>query len=60
VYLFDPKYSKKERFEIFLLFKITVFQKSFNQLPEEIRCAKTLAAFKSRLKTHLFSCAFAE
>ncbi len=33
---------------------------SLNQLPEEIRCAKTLATFKSRLKTHLFSCAFVE
>ncbi len=33
---------------------------SWNQLPEEIRCAKTLAIFKSRLKTHLFSCAFVE
>ncbi len=33
---------------------------SWNQLPEEIRCAKTLATFKSRLKTHLFSCAFVE
>ncbi len=31
--------------------------RSWNQLPEEIRCAKT---FKSRLKTHLFSCAFTE
>ncbi len=31
---------------------------SWNQLPEEIRCAKTLATFKSSLKTHLFSCAF--
>ncbi len=31
-----------------------------NQLPEEIRCAKTLATFKSSLKTHLFSCAFVE
>ncbi len=30
--------------------------RSWNQLPEEIRCAKTLATFKSRLKTHLFSC----
>ncbi len=27
--------------------------RSWNQLPEEIRCAKTLATFKSRLKTHL-------
>ncbi len=27
----------------------------WNQLPEEIRCAKTLATFKSSLKTHLFS-----
>ncbi len=27
---------------------------------QEIRCAKTLATFKSRLKTHLFSCAFVE
>ncbi len=32
--------------------------RSWNQFPEEIRCAKTLATFKSRLKTHLFSCAF--
>ncbi len=32
----------------------------WNQLPEEIRCAKTLATFKSRLKTHLFSGAFVE
>ncbi len=31
---------------------------SWNQLPEVIRCAKPLATFKSRLKTHLFSCAF--
>ncbi len=34
--------------------------RSWNQFPEEIRCAKTLATFKSRLKTHLFSCAFVE
>ncbi len=34
--------------------------RSWNQLPEEIRCAKTLATFKSRLKTHLLSCAFVE
>ncbi len=34
--------------------------RSWTQLPEEIRCAKTLATFKSRLKTHLFSCAFVE
>ncbi len=34
--------------------------RSWNHLPEEIRCAKTLATFKSRLKTHLFSCAFDE
>ncbi len=34
--------------------------RSWNQFPEEIRCAKTLATFKSRLKTHLFSCAFTE
>ncbi len=33
---------------------------SWNQLSEEIRCAKTLATFKSSLKTHLFSCAFVE
>uniref|UniRef100_A0A8C1X0A8 Reverse transcriptase domain-containing protein n=1 Tax=Cyprinus carpio TaxID=7962 RepID=A0A8C1X0A8_CYPCA len=32
----------------------------WNQLPEEIRCAKTLVTFKSRLKTHLFNCAFIE
>ncbi len=30
---------------------------SWNQLPEVIRCAKPLATFKSRLKTHRFSCA---
>uniref|UniRef100_A0A8C1P678 Reverse transcriptase domain-containing protein n=1 Tax=Cyprinus carpio TaxID=7962 RepID=A0A8C1P678_CYPCA len=34
--------------------------RSLNQLPEEIRCAKTLVTFKSRLKTHLFSCASIE
>ncbi len=34
--------------------------RSWNQLPEEIRYAKILATFKSRLKTHLFSCAFVE
>ncbi len=34
--------------------------RSWNQLPEEIRYAKTLATFKSSLKTHLFSCAFVE
>ncbi len=34
--------------------------RSWNQLPEEIRCAKTLATFKSRLRTPLFSCAFVE
>ncbi len=34
--------------------------RSWNQLPEEIRCAKTLATFKSGLKTHLFSCALVE
>ncbi len=34
--------------------------RSWNQLPEDIRCAKTLATFKSRLQTHLFSCAFVE
>ncbi len=34
--------------------------RSWNQLPEEIICAKTLATFKSSLKTHLFSCAFVE
>ncbi len=34
--------------------------RSWNQHPEEIRCAKTLATFKSRLKTRLFSCAFVE
>ncbi len=33
---------------------------SWNQLPEEIRCAKILTTFKSRLKTHLFSSAFVE
>ena len=32
----------------------------WNQLPEQIRCAPTVATFKSRLKTHLFSCAFTE
>ncbi len=34
--------------------------RSWNQVPEEIRCAKTLVTFKSSLKTHLFSCAFVE
>ncbi len=34
--------------------------RSWNQLPEEIRCVKTLATFKSSLKTQLFSCAFVE
>ncbi len=34
--------------------------RSWNQLPEEIKCAKTLATFKFGLKTHLFSCAFVE
>ncbi len=33
---------------------------SWKQIPEEIKCAKTLVTFKSRLKTHLFSCAFVE
>ncbi len=33
---------------------------SWNQLPEEIRCAEILSTFKSRLKTLLFSCAFVE
>ncbi len=33
---------------------------SWNQLPEEIRCAKTLATCKSRLKTHMFGCIFVE
>ncbi len=42
-------------------FTISYFaSRSLNQLPEGIRCAKTLATFKSRLKTHLFSCAFVE
>ncbi len=34
--------------------------RSCNRLPEEIRYSKTLATFKSRHKTHLFSCAFVE
>ncbi len=34
--------------------------RSWNLLPEEIRCAEILATIKSRLKTHLFSCAFVE
>ncbi len=33
---------------------------SYYELPEEIKCAKTLTTFKSSLKTHLFSCAFVE
>ncbi|XDV11838.1 hypothetical protein PO909_000647 [Leuciscus waleckii] len=33
---------------------------SWNQLPEEIRCAPTVVTFKSRLKTLLFSYAFTE
>ncbi|XDV16949.1 hypothetical protein PO909_016432 [Leuciscus waleckii] len=34
--------------------------RSWNQLPEEIRCAPTVVTFKSRLKTLLFSYAFTE
>jgi len=34
--------------------------RSWNQLPEEIRCAPTVVTFKSRLKTLLFRCAFTE
>ncbi len=34
--------------------------RSWNQLPEEIRCAKRLATIEYRLKTNLFSCAFVE
>jgi len=34
--------------------------RSWNQLPEEIRCAPTVATFKSRLKTNLFIYAFAD
>ena len=34
--------------------------RSWNQLPEEIRCAPTVVTFKSRLKTHLFNYAFTE
>jgi len=30
------------------------------QLEPEIRCAPTVVTFKSRLETHLFSCAFTE
>jgi len=33
---------------------------SWNHLPEEIRCAPTVVTFKSRFKTHLFSCVFNE
>ncbi len=32
----------------------------YSPLPEEIRRPKILSTFKSRLKTHLFSCAFVE
>ncbi|MGL5102553.1 MAG: hypothetical protein ACRC6N_08445, partial [Plesiomonas sp.] len=31
---------------------------NWNLLPEDIRHSPTLDTFKSRLKTHLFSCAF--
>ncbi len=51
-----PRVHTKQRESAFSYFSAC----SWNQLPEEIRCAKTLATFKSRLKTHLFSCAFVE
>ncbi len=50
-----PRVHTKQGESAFLL-----WIRSWNQVPEEIRCAKTLATFKSRLKTHLFSCAFVE
>ncbi len=51
-----PRVHTKQRESAFSYYAA----RSWNQLPEEIKCAKTLATFKSRLKTHLFSCAFVE
>ncbi len=51
-----PRVHTKQRESAFSYYAA----RSWNQLPEEIRCAKTLATFKSSLKTHLFSCAFVE
>ncbi len=51
-----PRVHTKQRESAFSYFAA----RSWIQLPEEIRCAKTLATFKSRLKTHLFSCVFVE
>ncbi len=51
-----PRVHTKQGESVFSYFAA----RSWNQIPEEIRCAKTLATFKSRLKTHLFSCAFVE
>ncbi len=57
----SSRMTGKDAFRDFCLRGFSYFAaRSWNQLPEEIRCAKTLATFKSRLKTHLFSCAFVE
>ncbi len=61
--------NSKHIFYLFIYFDIGVkydlrftlrFTLPYKTLPEEIKCAKTLATFKSSLKTHLFSCAFDE
>ncbi len=49
-----PRVHTKQREFAFSYFAA----RCWNQLPEEIRCAKTLATFKSSIKTHLFSCAY--
>ncbi len=49
-----PRVHTKQRESAFSYFAAC----SWNQLPEEIRCAEILSTFKSRLKTHLFSCAY--
>ncbi len=51
-----PRVYTKQGESIFSYFAA----RSWNQLPEEIRCVETLATYKSRLKTHLFSCACVE
>ncbi len=49
-----PRVHTKQRESAFSYFAAC----SWNQLPEEIRCAETLSTFKSRLKRLLFSCAY--
>ncbi len=44
-----PRVHTKQGESVFSYFAA----RRWNQFPEETRCAKTLATFKSRLKTHL-------